>query len=150
MIDLNHSLHGRERGDFLWSCWVLLGRVDECIYGIFIFGFFSLLFLSISFSKGGDDSPFKCVASIHGAKLTEELAESLTVPCLLLPAGDDPSIEPLEKVLAGKEFGDRCQFNTYTSQKTHYPLYFVVINEYFMFDRSISWVLCSSGGLGER
>jgi dienelactone hydrolase len=69
-------------------------------------------------SMSGENSPFSGMVSIHGARLTGELAEQMTIPGCFLPASDDPSIEPVREVLDQKAFGDRCVYQTFENQ-TH-------------------------------
>ena len=64
-------------------------------------------------SLAGEGSRFQGVASIHGARLTAELAEQMVIPGIFLPASDDPSIDPVREVLDQKEFGDQCVYRTF-------------------------------------
>jgi dienelactone hydrolase len=56
-------------------------------------------------------------AGIHPSFLTPEDAEKATTPMLLLPAGNDPPIEPIKAVFDKKPFAKDCVFKTYPEMK---------------------------------
>jgi len=56
---------------------------------------------------------FGAGVSVHGSTLTTEDAEQVKVPIALLPAGNDPSTEPLKEILDKKSFGARCVYKTF-------------------------------------
>ena len=162
---------------WLWVSWDSVGEVSKpwIWFSIYHPPLFSFPFCS----QGGENSEFQCVASIHGARLTPNLAEELTVPCLLLPASDDPSIEPLQKVLDEKPFGGKCVFRTFTGlivmnwfsvnliiihslkqakpAPSHLPQTYMIPHflthslnlSPFLDTRSKSWILCCKRRLGQ-
>ena len=55
------------------------------------------------------------IASLHGAKISKELAEKAECPVAILPAKDDPGME-LKEVTDKKAFADKCVYKAYPDQ----------------------------------
>lgn len=58
------------------------------------------------------------IVSVHGARLSPDHAAAATVPLCLLPAGDDPSVAPLQAVIEDQHastFAGLCVYHQYAS-----------------------------------
>jgi len=62
------------------------------------------------------DGRFGAAGSVHGARLTPELAEKSKCPLIILPAGNDEDITPLKEVLAKKDFGSKCVYKVFNDE----------------------------------
>merc|ERR1719394_1246255 len=59
---------------------------------------------------------YKCAVSIHGARLTPELMELVTMPVAIMPGCGDGDFLPLMEVLDKKEeIKDKCFYRKYGS-----------------------------------
>ncbi|GAB5356786.1 hypothetical protein AAMO2058_000318800 [Amorphochlora amoebiformis] len=70
------------------------------------------------FGCAGLDKAFtySAIGTIHGARLTPEMAEKIRCPAMVLPSKDDPGYEEIKKVLDKKKFGKHCVYHNFKGE----------------------------------